>query len=518
MIDILKKINENTSKYPERIFYKEIIDGGLLGNTLTWKKLNEYSDALAKYMDEVCTSKQPVMVYGHKSPYMVVCFLACMKSGRAYCPLDFFSIPKSRVIDIIDEVQPEIILMPDNGLDDDYSLTCDSAIILKDKLNEIYECKGDIEKLKPLSISDNCYIIFTSGSSGKPKGVQISYGCLCNYVEWAVTLLDEEFNKGYVFLNQAPFSFDLSVMDLYLALYTGGTLAACCKSVQGDYASLMAGIQKVGINVWVSTPSFADMCLMIRIFNEELLPKLKTFLFCGEVLTNKTVQKLYKRFPNVKIINTYGPTESTVCMTSVLVDEKMSNEISPLPVGIVKTGTWVYIWNEKKECVKDGEQGEIVIVGNTVSSGYLNRPDLNQEKFGTIEVNNKVYRFYRTGDKGYLKDGMLFYTGRMDSQIKLHGYRIEIEDVESNLMKASNVSQVAVYANEKNGKVEELVACVVLKNYNAEAQCSELIKLREELKGILPYYMIPKKIRIYDSLPMTTNGKVDRKKLKDMNV
>lgn len=517
MIDIISRIKENAYDYSDRVFYEEIVDGGIIDNKLAWDKLEQHSDVLANYLEKNCTSKAPIVVYGHKNPYMIVCFLACMKSGHAYCPLDFYSIPKARVLDIISEVQPEIILMPENDLGEEYCIDYKEAVVINsDKLNEIYQCKNDGNHT-PLRPEDTCYIIFTSGSSGKPKGVQIPYECLCNYVEWAVTLLDEITDKGYVFLNQAPFSFDLSVMDLYLSLYTGGTLAACRKSVQSDYASLMSAIYNADINVWVSTPSFVDMCLMIRLFKEKLMPNLKTFLFCGETLTNKTAQNLLDRFPNSTIINTYGPTESTVCMTSVVVDEKLCNEVVPLPVGKVKPGTWVYIWDENRSCVEDGEQGEIVIIGNTVSSGYLNRPELNQEKFGQIEVDNEIYRYYRTGDKGYIKDDMLFYSGRMDSQIKLHGYRIEIEDVESNIMTAKDVCQAAVYVNEKNGKAEELVACIVLKNHDAKMEKSEVISLREELKEILPYYMIPKKIKLYDSLPMTTNGKVDRKKLKEIN-
>lgn len=222
-----------------------------------------------------------------------------------------------------------------------------------------------------VSGKDTWYIIFTSGSTGTPKGVQISADCLNHYLDWSVGLGSAAEEKdGQVFLNQAPFSFDLSVMDLYTSLASGGTLYCLEKTVQSDYRLLMQSLGASKANVWVSTPSFAEVCLSEKSFSEELLPKLQVFLFCGETLGNRTVQKLQERFPKAAVVNTYGPTESTVAVTDVLVTPQMARETEPLPVGRAKPGTRIEIRDEAGTVLPDGEKGEIIILGDTVSTGY----------------------------------------------------------------------------------------------------------------------------------------------------
>ena len=171
------------------------------------------------------------------------------------------------------------------------------------------------------------------------------------------------------------------------------------------------------------------------IFSGELLPDLTDFLFCGEILTNKTVSRLKKRFPGANVVNTYGPTESTCAITEINVTDEINEKYSPLPVGKPKDGTWIRISDENGNEVVDGEKGEIVIIGDSVSIGYWNNAEKNKKSFGRTTVNGVEYRFYRTGDEGYIIDGMLHYCGRIDNQVKLHGYRIELEDIESNLLK-----------------------------------------------------------------------------------
>jgi D-alanine--poly(phosphoribitol) ligase subunit 1 len=247
------------------------------------------------------------------------------------------------------------------------------------------------------------------------------------------------------------------------------------------------------------------------LFNEEILPNLKEFLFCGEVLTNVTVSKLHERFPQSVVVNTYGPTESTCAITDVTVTKNINKKIMPLPVGKAKKGTWINIIDENGNILGDGEKGEIIIIGDSVSVGYFNNKELTDKKFGITSINNHEYRFYRTGDEGYLKKKMLYYCGRIDLQIKLHGYRIEIEDIENNLMKVKDVVQVAVVPKYKDGKVNSLVAFVVYNSENCDFETG--MKIKNELKKFVPEYMVPKKIVFMDSLPRTNNGKIDRKKL-----
>ena len=322
--------------------------------------------------------------------------------------------------------------------------------------------------------------------------------------------------EGKNFVNQAPFSFDLSVMDLYTSLACGGTLHTMTKKMQEDYNAMFEHFKQSDINVWVSTPSFADMCLSDRKFSGELIPNLEVFLFCGEVLTTATVSKLHQRFPKAKVINTYGPTESTVAVTDIeITPELLENIISQgksLPVGHEKKGTIIEIHGEQGEILEEGQQGEIIIIGDTVSTGYYKRDDLTKKAFFQCERNGIKYRAYHTGDAGYLKEGQLFYNGRIDLQVKLHGYRIEVEDIENNMLRLPQISHAVVLPNMKDGKVKSLTAFVTGdKGEKSDLEFSRQIKT--ELKEIIPAYMVPKKIKYVDNIPMNSNGKADRKYL-----
>lgn len=308
-------------------------------------------------------------------------------------------------------------------------------------------------------------------------------------------------------------------MDIYLSLCTGGTICAVTKEIQKNLKLLYKVLSVADVNIWVSTPSFADVCLSDHCFNDKLLKNMKYFLFCGEVLTNRTVERLRENFPESVIVNTYGPTESTVCVTQAVIDEETLNDYNPLPVGAAKPGTWIFIVDENGNNMPDGEEGEIIIVGDTVSTGYYRNEEQTKKSFSIYTINGTEYRLYRTGDKGYKKNGQLFYCGRMDFQIKLHGYRIEIEDIENNLIKIPYVEKAVVLPNfDDSHRVKSLTAYLVYRENSTKIatfdfQLSQ--KIKRELKQLLPEYMVPKKIKFVDFIPMTMNGKVDRKALED---
>lgn len=504
---ILEKIKENARSIPGQIMM--IHRSSDYEERLTWKELDDYSDYLAGWIDYNLHTKTPIIVYGHKSPMMIVCFLACVKSGRAYCPIDI-NVPHSRIEAIVDEVQPEIILATE-------TLKIGSFDVLDiNGINEVILCKKTrITRDKFVKEDDLFYIIFTSGSTGVPKGVQITLGCLDNFIKWAIGLgKGAGSNCQRTFINQAPFSFDLSVMDLYMCLYFGGTLWALDKKTQSDMKLLIESLKDSKANVWVSTPSFADVCLSDPSFDEKALPFLDDFLFCGEILSNKTAQRLRSRFPHSTIVNTYGPTESTCAVTGITVTDSEIESESPIPVGRPKHGTWIKILKDDVEQM-DGEKGEIVIVGDSVSIGYWNNAEKNRSLFGKTVVDGREYRYYKTGDEGYLRDGVLHYCGRIDLQVKLHGYRIELGDIENNLCKIDGVEQAVVIPRYRNGKVSSLAAGIVISDEtNNETVNADYIK--HELKSHLPEYMIPKKIVFMRTLPRTGNGKIDRKAVEEV--
>ena len=481
--------------------------------TITYSELWSYSDKIAGHINEtVDNDKQPIVVYGHKSPLMLAAFLACVKTGHPYCPVDI-SMPQERLKDIVEASETKLLIAMV-----DTEVTAANKWTIADVNAMVAEDVRELPKDNYVSGSDVYYIIFTSGSTGKPKGVMITADCLDNYLDWMEQIMNRSTDKKQLtYLNQAPFSFDLSVMDTYTSLYTGGTIWSMEKRLQEDMGLMHAKLKESGLNVWVSTPSFMNVCLLNKEFNGEKLPDFTTFLFCGEVLTNKTARELMKRFPNAEVINTYGPTESTVAVTEVVINDEMAGSEHPLSIGYDKPGTKIFIMDDKYiyPGKPEGEKGEIVIAGNTVAAGYLNQPELTADKFFKLSTPDGDMWAYKTGDEGYKEKELLYYCGRMDFQIKLNGYRIELGDIESNILEMDDVTYCVVLPIEKRGEVKGLAAFVTL-DHPVEDEFEYSQSVRKYIAEKLPHYMVPKKCIVLDEMPMTNNGKADRRALKEM--
>jgi D-alanine--poly(phosphoribitol) ligase subunit 1 len=489
-------------------------------SSMSYGELKEKSDALANFIiEELKDKKTPILIYGHKEHLMLISFLACIKAGHAYIPVDS-SIPEERIKDIIKSSGASFMLnFTDNPLDF-YGGKCKN----KNEVEEIlFNFTGYMPKskfrLKPL---ETCYIIYTSGSTGNPKGVEITLANLLSFIKWGLSIC--KINKEEVFMNQAPFSFDLSVMDLYLSLVSGSTLFSIDKEMISNLKELFQYLSESNISIWISTPSFAEMCLASTYFNNKLLPGLKQVVFCGETLTNRCARDLQERFGELIVTNCYGPTEATVAVTAIDITTEMCKENKPLPVGFVKKDCDIIIVDMQYEkyfiddiyenILREGEKGEILILGDSVAAGYYNNKEITDKSFFDIKLNGTERHAYRTGDEGYIKDGILYYCGRIGSQIKLNGYRIELGDIENNLRKLSNIKNVVVLPVYKHGKVQYLSAVVVLKEKSEEEDSFLVVsKIKKELKQLIPDYMIPRKIIIKDVLPMNENAKVNRKLL-----
>jgi D-alanine--poly(phosphoribitol) ligase subunit 1 len=254
------------------------------------------------------------------------------------------------------------------------------------------------------------------------------------------------------------------------------------------------------------------LCLVQRRFDRKLLPRLHRFLFCGEVLSPGMAAQLLDRFSEAVVWNTYGPTEATVATTAIQIDREVLARHSPLPIGYPMPGTRVTVFDKDGRAAKPGERGEIVIAGPNVSPGYLRRPDLNARAF--FELDGQ--RAYHTGDWGRLRDGLLFCEGRMDNQIKLHGYRVELGDIESNLRALPGVADAVVLPILWEGRPDALSAFVVMTKRGNEPDFDLGNRLRDQLAERLPVYMLPRQFSFLDRFPLNANGKADRKKLAEM--
>lgn len=474
---------------------------------ITYKQLWEQSDRLADAILGLhLQSESPIMVYGHMEPEMLLSFLGSVKSGHAYIPVDT-SIPFERIQKIAESSRAELLINVTN-----HPLEMTNLPAKQVSIDELETSKPMFAEPDPeqwVSGDDNYYIIYTSGSTGNPKGVQISANNLQSFVNWMIN--DFPITGHLRFLNQAPFSFDLSVMDLYPSLASGGSVFAITKDMIAKPKLLFEALEKSNTKVWTSTPSFAQMCLMDPSFNEELLPELTVFLFCGEILPVSICQQLMDRFPKAKIFNTYGPTESTVAVTSVEVTKDLLEAYRTLPVGKPKRDTRILLLNEEGHPVPDGEKGEMIIVGPGVSKGYLGQKEKTAKAFYQADGEWA----YRTGDAGYKENGLLFYKGRMDFQIKLHGYRMELEEIEHHITKSQYVKTAVVVPVYTNDKVEYLMAAIVPAKHHFEKEYQLTSAIKKEISAALPSYMIPRKFTYHDEIPITANGKIDRKLIRE---
>ncbi len=460
------------------------------GQSFSYAKLYRFVCGLYAFLLRQNPNKRPVVVYGHKDVMMKAAFLACSFAGAAYVPIDE-STPMTRVRQILDAVKPIVVL---GDIQE-----CFPAVS-SEQCRKIMESSdnAEIEHIF-LQPDDICYIIFTSGSTGTPKGVKVTYRNVDSCIRWLSGIVG---TNREVVLNQADFSFDASVADLYLSVLSESEHYILSAGSYTDLGLLFHELRESGGSVAVFTPSFADLLLLDKSFDRSLLPELKLILFCGEKLSASTVKKLYERFGNIRVINCYGPTECTYAVTSceLSYEPDISKEI---PLGYPKHDVRIYIVDEDLREVPDGQTGEIIITGASVADGYLNDPQ------NAAFMTYMGERAYATGDLGRKENGVLYFSSRKDRQIKYKGFRIELSDIEKNIYELGYVEKAVVLPEKfSDGRVLSLIAFLILRE-NTSKTPSEIAR---ELRGRLPAYMCPV-IRTVKELPLTENGKCDERKL-----
>src|SRR5262245_22171060 len=484
---------------------------------LTWSDRLHPAQRLA---GSLCAEPAPVLVYGHKQPAMVVAIVAALRLGRPYVPVDL-SAPPARISRMLDSARPTDVVLaqdPPAALAEELATRGIRTVALDPLAADLTgaPAAGDLPAHDP---DGPAYIVFTSGTTGYPKGVPIPYGALRRFADWL--LATHPFVAGdEIFLNQAPLSFDLSVMDLYGALLTGGTLFAITRDELVDPRLLFRRLDGAPLTTWVSTPSFARFCLAEPRFARDMLPGMRRFLLCGETLPVGVARELLARFPRAEVWNMYGPTETTVAVTAVRITDVMVASDRPLPVGRAAPGTEVWIADpaDPLRRLAEGERGESVIAGPQVAAGYLPPADAAANPFFTLPDGRRAYR---TGDLGVIDphDGSVACGGRLDGQIKLHGYRLELEEIEAHLRAVPGVGDGAVLAIERDGRPDHLVAVVVGASDDPSSlpaggrPLTQLV--RAALAESLPDYALPRLVRRVPALPLTSNGKVDRRALRE---
>ena len=439
---------------------------------LTYAKLYEKAERIAAVLK--AQGGGAVAVLGNKEPEMIISILACIMARRAYVPLED-NLPQARIVAAIRQAECTLVLKNGSACPD-CGISCSSLAELEHATKK--PADGGAQ-------NETAYIIFTSGSTGTPRGVPISYANLGNFTRW---ICSDEVLSGFehpVVFSPASFGFDLSVAGIYYALSAGGTIVTVSREEQKSFDGIFAALQKNSAEIAVLTPTFMKLCLLNADFNEENFPRLRCCWFCGERLEKALCEKLLRRFPSLKIINAYGPTEATCAVCSAMITAETLAAGEPLPVGDISSAA----------CKIEIENGEIILSGTSVFGGYIGAAERTGGRFAT-------------GDLGEIRGGKLYCTGRADGRIKYKGYRIELGDIEANILAIGGVRACcAVAKRSKNGDTAYIKVFV-----SAEPTLGEET-LRTALKSALPEYMIPKVIELLPQLPVNEHGKTDRRLL-----
>jgi amino acid adenylation domain-containing protein len=427
---------------------------------------------------------------------VVVSMLAVIKTGAAFLPIAL-DVPIKRIKYIVSDAKCRYFLVNNEIIESAFKWT--STINVNDN---IYKLGNSINNDVDISQSDILYVIYTSGTTGTPKGVMASNANLCELLfnDRAVF----SFNSSDTWILLHPISFDFSIWEIFGSLLNGSKLILIGDQEAKDPKVIYEAINKYNINILNQTPS-AFYILSDYIINNRKSVDLDLIIFGGEVLNALKLKEWRESFPNTRLVNMYGITETTIHVTyKEIIDIDIRNGTKsvgkPLPYKNI------YIMNEDGEVESEEKVGEICVGGSGVSLGYINNIELTKEKFVENPINTDEI-IYKSGDLGrILKNGEIEYLGRKDNQVQIRGYRVELSEIESNLVKVSGVKQAIVLASQEDDNVS-------IKAYLKLDKKVTIEYVRNGLKDILPDYMIPHRIYLIENIPLTNNRKIDHKLL-----
>lgn len=440
-----------------------------------------------------------VCIFGAKSEALYVSILAILAAGGTFIPLDQ-SYPEERLVDIVRQAKPKFII---NCSDIKVNLPASSFNydeLMQMDLPSVDEYNHSI----PLP-TDIAYILFTSGSTGIPKGVMVSHRNALAFISWACEYFD--ISSDDRISGHSDVSFDLAIFDIFVSLSTG----ACLFPVTEMFDKIAPGdfIEKNELTVWFSVPSVVTGMSLYKQIESKKMSSLRWMAFCGEPLRPGVVQSIRGVRSDLKIANLYGPTEATVACAAYQIDKIFKKNELGVSIGRKTSGTEIFVWHPEGRIANNGEEGEVYIAGDQVSPGYFQSPEQTAERFiedprfiGTLT------KCFKTGDIAIKTSDGVFFKSRIDNQIKFRGFRIELGDVEQAIARINSVSEVAtMLVKGENGEDDRFFAFV---STIEPLQTSEILK---NLKRFLPQYMLPTHIKIVSDFPRTSNQKIDRSRL-----
>ncbi len=490
--------------------------GGLEADTNRWARLmREFG----------CGDGDRVCVLAGKTPRTVAALLAVLKAGGVYVPVDSAS-PAARVARIFGSAQPSLVLVDESavplvdGLIDAGALSRLAAPIgsvegplTGDRFTTQF-CWSDAAARSAEPLPNRCraedlaHLLFTSGSTGAPKGVMITHGNVLAFVEWAVRYFGT--SPADRISGHPPLHFDLSTFDIFATLAAGAELHLVPGNLSVNPRALAAMIRDRELTQWFSVPSVLTYLAKFDVIAQDDFPALQRLLWCGEVLPTPVLAHWMRRLPHVRFTNLYGPTEATIASSYYTVPGCPDDETVSVPIGTPCAGEDLLVLDEELQPALPGEIGDLYISGVGLSPGYWRDAEKTQAAFLTCP-DAPGERIYRTGDLARRdEDGLVHFLGRSDSQIKSRGYRIELGEIEAAVNAQPEVRECAVVGVDVGGFEGTTICCAF-----SVADGGELppLALRTAVSKLLPAYMLPARWRQLDTLPKNVNGKIDRKEL-----
>ena len=478
---------------------------------ISYSELEILSNRIAHFLLSKKVQKGAVIaIFNDKTKETFATMLACIKIGVIYTNLDFNS-PIERLKKMITICQPTFIFSPIkyNGIIE----KCEySSINIINYIPQIFDNYKSHFPSENQQVTGNmpAYIMFTSGSTGFPKGVVITHFNVLHFISWSKQTYNS--NSEDIFTNINPMHFDNAVFDFYASLFIGASCIPIPEELTKHPRRLIDSITKLKPTIWFSVPSMLIYMLKLRALKVTDIPSLRIVTFGGEGFPKNQFRNLWEIWGNkVQFINVYGPTECTCICSSYNVSsiDLPSDEL--LPLGPIAPNFGFYIADSNGRKVHDGETGELYLSGSNVGLGYYNNNEKTQEVFiQNPEITAFKDIVYKTGDlvKYSTKENLLYFCGRIDNQIKRMGYRIELEEIEQALGSLYYIEENAVIFIKMNDEAGKIIACIRTSFQNEK-------KILDDLAAYLPAYMIPNEIRYFEHLPKNQNGKIDRLQLKE---
>ncbi len=500
MKNILEYIEKSASRFPDKAAFVD------LECSVSYAQLMKNAQSIGTALSSLKMKNRPIAVYLDKSVKTLCAMFGVVYSGNFYIVVDT-DMPVERISKIFSTLSPVAIITDEKHLDNAKQLEIEGEIFTYDNAVNTAVDETVLNKIRANQIdTDPLYALYTSGSTGMPKGAVLCHRNVLAYTDWFSSAFD--INSETVFGNQTPFYFSMSVSDVYSTIRNAATLCIIPKAYFSFPINLIKFMNENKVNAIYWVPSAISIVANLKLFKYAKPEHLKKVLFAGEVMPTKQLNYWINNLDeNIVYANLYGPTETTDICTYYVVDRQFRDD-EPLPIGYHCDNCDVMIVNEKNKLCAPGEEGELYVRGSFVAYGYYN----NSEKTAGAFVQNPLHNYYpeivyKTGDLVKENEkGEIMYITRKDFQIKRMGYRVELGEIETAASAIENIEESVCVFDKKNDHI-------ILVYQGKKLTDADILK---QLKGKVPAYMIPDRIESVKLMPHNQNGKIDRKAVQAM--